>query len=83
MKRCAPDKARTHEINDRLARILVRKLTAQKRSLIRAIRESVFELEEFVPMNRFGETDEWVASAVARLKKTVKKNSPKPALWKK
>jgi len=75
------DKARTHEINDRLAKILVKKLENQKRSLIRAIKEAIFELEELVPNTNLGEPDEWVVTAVARLKKSIKKNSPKPALW--
>ena len=75
------DKARTHEINDRMSRILVKKLEAQKRSLIRAIKESIFELEEFVPNTGLGEPDEWVVTAVTRLKKSIKKNSPKPSLW--
>jgi hypothetical protein len=75
------DKARTYEINDKLSRVLVRKLEAQKRSLLRAIKASVFELEELVPYNKFGEPNEWVVQAVNRLKKTIKKNSSKPKLW--
>jgi hypothetical protein len=75
------DRAVTAEINSSLAKVLVRKLEAQKRSLIRAMKNSIFELEEFVPDTSLGEPHEWVVTAVARLKKSIKKNSPKPTLW--
>jgi hypothetical protein len=80
MPKCAPDKAVTAELNERLAKILVRKLVSQKRSLIRAIKDALFDLE-LVPNDSLGERPEWVEEASNRLKKAVKKNSPKPSLF--
>jgi hypothetical protein len=74
------DRAVTAELNDKLAKILVRKLTSQKRSLLRAIKEALFDLDR-VPYNSLGEPDERVVDVINRLKKTVKKNSPKPSLF--
>jgi len=78
------DRAVTAEINDRLAKILVRKLLKQKRSLIRAIEKSLADLESMLEVS-LGEQDEWsqqwATQVSERLKKTLKRNSSKPALW--
>ena len=77
------DRAVSAEINDRLGKIIVRKLLTQKRALIRAMNTAIEDLEE---MNRFimrgiGEKDSDLAKMAGRLRRAVKRNSPKPALW--
>jgi len=78
------DRAVTAEINSRLAKILVRKLERQKRSLILSMEKSLSDLNSALSAS-LGEQDEWmqqwVTQASERLKKSLKRNSPKPALW--
>ena len=84
-KRCANHKAVGSEIDAKLARILVRRLTAQKRSLLRAIRVVLFDLKHCPPGAATGASlgapHAEVVNSIARLQRAVKKNLPKPALW--